>query len=328
MAWWPSLKVARVARVDSGPPEVGAALDLLTMSWQLEEFSAYLRDERRVSPHTLRAYEREVAAFTAFCRAEMNITSPAETTQGALRAYLAHLYSRRLARASIQRALAAVRTYFRFLQRENVVGVNPARALAGPRTASTLPDVLTVPETASLLEALPDTAAGRRDRAALELLYGAGLRAAELVGLDLDDVDVQRRLVRVKGKGGKERVVPFGRSAAAALTTYLPERARWRGKARESGAGEPLFVNQRGGRLSDRSLRRIVDDAVRRAATLRRVHPHTLRHAFATHLLEAGMDLPAIQELLGHASLATTQKYTHLDLAHLMDTYRRSHPKA
>jgi len=298
------------------------------MSWQLEEFSTYLRDERRVSPHTLRAYEREVAAFAAFCRAELNLKGPQETTPGALRAFLAHLYSRRLARASIQRALAAVRTYFRFLQRENVVASNPARALAGPRAASNLPDVLTAPETASLLEALPDTAAGRRDRAALELLYGAGLRAAELVGLELDDIDLHRRLVRVRGKGGKERVVPFGRAAAAALAAYLPERAGWRGRAREREAGEPLFINQRGGRLSDRSLRRILDQAVRRAATLRRVHPHTLRHAFATHLLEAGMDLRAIQELLGHASLATTQKYTHLDLAHLMDTYRRSHPKA
>ncbi len=298
------------------------------MSWQLEEFSTYLRDERRVSPHTVRAYEREVAAFAAFCRAELNLKGPQEATPGALRAFLAHLYSRRLARASIQRALAAVRTYFRFLQRENVVASNPARALVGPRAASTLPDVLTAPETASLLEVLPDTAAGRRDRAALELLYGAGLRAAELVGLELDDIDLHRRLVRVRGKGGKERVVPFGRAAAAALAAYLPERAGWRGKARERDAGEPLFINQRGGRLSDRSLRRILDQAVRRAATVRRVHPHTLRHSFATHLLEAGMDLRAIQELLGHASLATTQKYTHLDLAHLMDTYRRSHPKA
>ncbi len=298
------------------------------MSWQLVEFSAYLRDERRVSPHTLRAYEREVAAFTRFCSAELDATRPAETAQAALRAFVAHLHSRRLARTSVQRALAAVRTYFRFLQRENLVSSNPARTLAGPKAASTLPDVLTAPETASLLEALPDTAAGRRDRAALELLYGAGLRAAELVGLNLDDVDLTRRLVRVRGKGGKERVVPFGRPAAAALAAYLPERASWRGKARDLDAGEPLFVNQRGRRLSDRSLRRILDQAVRRAATLRRVHPHTLRHAFATHLLEAGMDLRAIQELLGHASLATTQKYTHLDLAHLMETYRKSHPKA
>jgi len=298
------------------------------MSWNLEEFSAYLRDERRVSPHTLRAYEREVAAFAGFCQRELGVERPRDVTRAALRAFLAHLHLQRLARTSMQRALAAVRTYFRFLLRENVVSANPARSLVGPRAARTLPDVPTAPEAASLLEALPDTPAGRRDRAALELLYGAGLRAAELVGLDLDDVDPQRRLVRVRGKGGKERVVPFGRAAAAALAAYLPERARWRQAAFQVEGGEPLFVNQRGGRLSDRSLRRLVEQAVRRAATLRRVHPHTLRHAFATHLLEAGMDLRAIQELLGHSSLATTQKYTHLDLAHLMETYRKAHPKA
>lgn len=298
------------------------------MSWYLEEFSAYLRDERRASPHTVRAYEREVASFASFCTVELGVSRPAETSQGALRAFVAHLYSRRLARSSVQRALAAVRTFFRFLQCENVVAGNPARTVGGPRAARPLPDVPTAPETASLLEALPDTPAGKRDRAALELLYGAGLRAAELVGLNLDDVDLPRRLLRVMGKGGKERVVPFGRPAAAALAAYLPVRAGWRAKAHDLNGGEPLLVNQRGGRLSDRSLRRIVDQAVRRAATLRRLHPHSLRHAFATHLLEAGMDLRAIQELLGHASLATTQKYTHVDVAHLMETYRTAHPKA
>lgn len=298
------------------------------MPWHLEEFSAYLRDERRVSPHTLRAYEREVRGLVEFCQRELAVKRPGEVTRATMRAFLAHLHTRRLARPSVQRALAAVRTYFRFLLRENVVKGNPARALVGPRAARTLPDVLTAFEVADLLEALPDTPAGRRDRAALELLYGAGLRAAELIGLDLDDVDPQRRLLRVRGKGGRERVIPFGRAALAALAAYLPQRARWRQAALQVEGREPLFVNQRGGRLSDRSLRRLVEQAVRRAATLRRVHPHTLRHAFATHLLEAGMDLRAIQELLGHASLATTQKYTHLDLAHLMETYRKAHPKA
>ena len=297
------------------------------MGWQAEGFTAYLRDERNLSPHTLRAYEREVARFVAFATGEMGCSGPAEVKPAAVRAYLAHLHGERLARVSAQRALAALRTYFRFLCREREIDANPAVVVPTPRAPKRLPEVLTAPQLAELLEALPATPAGRRDRAALELLYGAGLRAAELVGLDLDDVELARRLARVRGKGGKERIVPFGRLAEQALRAYLPERGAWRA-ASERLDDEPLFVNQRGGRLTDRSLRRILDAAVRHVALAHHVHPHTLRHAFATHLLEAGMDLRAIQELLGHASLATTQRYTHLDLAHLMETYRKAHPKA
>ena len=298
------------------------------MSWQLEEFTLYLRDERNVSPHTLRAYEREVRRFVDFAGAEMGCARARDASPATVRAYLAHLHMEHLAKVSAQRALAALRTYFRFLGREGVVEANPAKVVATPRAPKKLPDVVTAPDLAQLLEALPATPAGRRDRAALELLYGAGLRAAELVGLDLDDVDLGRRLARVRGKGNKERVVPFGRMAEQALRGYLPDRAAFRHAAKGLDDGEPVFVNQRGGRLSDRSLRRILDAAVRAIALAQHVHPHTLRHAFATHLLEAGMDLRAIQELLGHASLSTTQRYTHLDLAHLMETYRKAHPKA
>jgi integrase/recombinase XerC len=298
------------------------------VSWELEEFTAYLRDERNLSPHTLRAYEREVALFVEFAAREMGCKEPRQASANVVRAYLAHLHSRRLARVSTQRALAALRTYFRFLGREGEVDANPAKVVPTPRAPKRLPDVVTVPQLAELLEALPATSAGRRDRAALELLYAAGLRASELVGLDLDDVDLARRLARVIGKGGKERVVPFGREAENALRLYLPDRAAWRAQPSASSGGEPLFVNQRGGRLSDRSLRRILNAAVLRIAMAQHLHPHSLRHAFATHLLEAGMDLRAIQELLGHASLSTTQRYTHLDLAHLMETYTKAHPKA
>jgi integrase/recombinase XerC len=298
------------------------------VSWELEEFTAHLRDERNLSPHTLRAYEREVALFVEFAAREMGCRGPRQASANVVRAYLAHLHSRRLARVSTQRALAALRTYFRFLGREGEVDANPAKVVPTPRAPKKLPDVVTVPQLAELLEALPATSAGRRDRAALELLYAAGLRASELVGLDLDDVDLSRRLARVSGKGGKERVVPFGREAEKALRVYLPDRAAWRAQPSASSGGEPLFVNQRGGRLSDRSLRRILNAAVLRIAMAQHLHPHSLRHAFATHLLEAGMDLRAIQELLGHASLSTTQRYTHLDLAHLMETYTRAHPKA
>lgn len=298
------------------------------MSWRLDEFTAYLRDERNLSAHTLRAYERETASFSEFATAEMACRDPSAVTPATVRAYLAHLHGRKLGRVSMQRALGALRTYFRFLSREGWVETNPARVVPSPRAPRALPEVVTTSQVGELLAAMPATAAGLRDRAALELLYGSGLRASELVGLDLDDLDLGRRLVRVRGKGGKERVVPFGRQAEQALHGYLPERAAWRAAGHVAERGEPVFVNQRGGRLSDRSLRRIVDAAVQHLASVHHLHPHTLRHAFATHLLEAGMDLRAIQELLGHASLSTTQRYTHLDLAHLMETYRKAHPKA
>ena len=298
------------------------------MAWALDEFTTYLRDERNVSPHTLRAYEREIARFVSFATAEMACARPQEVAPATVRAYLANLHQSRLARVSMQRALAALRTYFRFLGREGVVTANPARTVPTPRAPKPLPQVAAAGDLATLLDAIPDTAPGRRDRAALELLYGAGLRASELVALDLDDVDLGARLLRVMGKGAKERIVPFGRAAADALRRYLGDRAAWRAAAKEAGTGEPLLVNQRGGRLSDRSLRRILDSAVVAAATSLKLHPHALRHAFATHLLEAGMDLRAIQELLGHASLATTQRYTHLDLEHLLLSYRKAHPKA
>ncbi len=300
----------------------------LHVSWHLEEFTSYLRDERNLSPHTLRAYEREVARFVAFAETEMGCSGAESVGPLTVRAFLAHLHQEKLAKVSAQRALAALRTYFRFLGREGWVESNPARAVATPRAPKRLPDVLSAPELADLFDAMPATPAGRRDRAALELLYGAGLRVSELVGLDLDDVDLGQRLARVLGKGGKQRVVPFGRQAEAAIRIYLSDRAAWRHHAAGHDDGEPLFVNQRGGRLTDRSLRRILDGAVAQFALAHHVHPHALRHAFATHLLEAGLDLRAIQELLGHASLSTTQRYTHLNLAHLMETYRKAHPKA
>lgn len=297
------------------------------MSWQVDSFASFLEHERNYSAHTLRAYLREVASFIAFCRDDLGLASPEAVTPAAVRAYLAHLHGNGLSRTSLQRALAAVRTYFRFLAREGEVGSNPARVVPTPKAPKRLPEVPTVAQLSEMLEALPATPQGVRDRVALELLYGCGLRAAELVGLNLDDLDLSQRLVRVLGKGRKERIVPFGREAEKALRAYLPVRAQLRQKVREDD-GEPLLVNLQGGRLSDRSLRRILERAVRQLSVVHRIHPHTLRHAFATHLLEAGMDLRAIQELLGHASLATTQRYTHLDLAHLMEVYRKTHPKA
>jgi integrase/recombinase XerC len=261
--------------------------------WLVDGFLEHLEWERNLSPATIRAYRREIHNFIDFVATELGQNAPAQTTAVSVRAHLAHLHSRGLQPRSIARALAALRTYFRFLVSEGALGASPA-------------------------DAVPH-------RAAVELLYAAGLRVGELVALDLGDLQLGQRMLRVRGKGRKERLVPFGRPAAKAIEAYLPERARWRqGVADED---DPLFVNQRGGRLSDRSIRRQLDRAVRHTATLNHLHPHALRHAFATHLLEAGMDLRAIQELLGHSSLATTQIYTKVDLAHLMAVHRRSHPK-
>ncbi len=299
----------------------------LEAAFRVESFLAHLQWERNLSPRTIAAYRRELLSFAAFVHEEIGRGAPGEVLPSDVRAYLAHLHGRHLAARSTERALAALRTFFAFLLDEGVVASNPARAVPHPRRERRVPETVTLDALRLLLEGFPDTPAGHRDRAALELLYGAGLRVGELVDLDLGDVQLGQRLLRVRGKGRKERVVPFGRLAAAALAAYLPDRAAWR-RLSPRGDREPLLVNQRGGRLSDRSVRRLLDDAVARVAGLHHLHPHDLRHAFATHLLEAGMDLRAIQELLGHSSLGTTQIYTNVDLAHLMAVYRKSHPKA
>jgi integrase/recombinase XerC len=301
------------------------AIDGDARPWLVDAFLEHLEWERNLSPATLRAYRREALSFIDFVGTELQLEQPTQATPATIRAYLAHLHSRGLQPRSVARALAALRTYFRFLVAEGHLEANPAGTVPHPHDVQRTPEVADRYAIEELLDGFPDTPVGRRDRAAMELLYGAGLRVGELVALDLGDVQLGQRVVRVRGKGRKERLIPFGRPAAKSLEAYLPERARWRRSVTDRG--EPLFVNQRGGRLSDRSIRRQLDRAVRHTADLNHLHPHALRHAFATHLLEAGMDLRAIQELLGHSSLATTQAYTKIDLAHLMAVHRRSHPK-
>lgn len=293
--------------------------------WLVDAFLEHLEWERNLSPATLRAYHREIVSLVDFATSELNHEQPAQTNPVAVRAHLANLHSRGLKPRSVARALAALRTYFRFLVAEGVIEASPADAVPHPGDVQRTPEIADRYAIEELLEGFPDNPAGRRDRAAVELLYAAGLRIGELVALDLGDVQLNQRLVRVRGKGRKERLVPFGRPAARAIESYLPDRARWRRGITDDA--DPLFVNQRGGRLSDRSIRRQLDRAVQHTADLNHLHPHALRHAFATHLLEAGMDLRAIQELLGHSSLATTQIYTRVDLAHLMEVHRKSHPK-
>jgi len=294
--------------------------------WLVEPFLEHLQWERNLSSHTLRAYRREVVGWISFLLGELGRHSPDAVTPGDVRAYLALLHSRRLQARSVQRCLACLRTYCGFLCLEGCIKTNPAQAIPHPKVEQQLPPIVTPKLLDELLTAFPDSPTGRRDRAIIELLYAAGLRVSELVGINLDDMQLDRRLIRVRGKGRRERVVPFGRPAHAALLGYLPVRARWR--TQKVGDDDPLFLNQRGGRLSDRSVRRILNAAVGRTAQLHHLSPHSLRHAFATHLLESGMDLRAIQELLGHQSLGTTQVYTNVDLAHLMEVYRKSHPKA
>jgi len=292
--------------------------------WLQEPFLEHLEFERNLSPATLRAYRREVARFVD--RLQDLCSGPAAVRPSDVRDFIASLWAAGLSPRSLERALACVRTYFAFLVSDGVAASNPAAAVPLPKKKRPQPEVVDRYAIESLLESFPDSPAGRRDRAAVELLYGAGLRVGELVAVDLDDLSLAERLLRVRGKGRKERLVPFGRKAAAAIARYLPERARWR-RTHHDGT-DPLFVNQRGGRLTDRSVRRALAAAVSRTADLHHLHPHALRHAFATHLLEAGMDLRAIQELLGHSSLATTQMYTGVDLAHLMAVYRDAHPRA
>ncbi len=303
----------------------------------IQRWLEHLDGERALSPHTLRAYEGDLVGFLSFLAEDFltkdpKLIEPSEVDRQAIRSFLAAQTKRGLSRRSQGRALAAVRGFFRWLAREGIVAANPAQGVRTPKAPSKLPRHLRPGEIESLLAA-PDVneTFGHRDRAILELLYATGLRVGELVSLDWSDLDLAARTLRVIGKGNKERMVPFNRAAEGALRDWL---ARWeplvdpaRPKSDASEA-EPVFLNSRGRRLSDRSVRRILDRHVAAASLAAGVHPHTLRHTFATHLLENGADLRAIQELLGHSSLSTTQKYTHIEIDRLLNVYRESHPRA
>jgi integrase/recombinase XerC len=282
-------------------------------------FLEYLGVERGASPHTLRGYAADLSEFTRFLAEEKIAGLPAVDAR-VVRAYLARLHRRKLSKASIARKLAAVRSCFRFLARRGAIEANPARQVRSPRLGRRLPSFIPLDETLGSLDVGTErSAAGLRDRALVEVLYGAGLRVAEGCGLDLDDLDEARRTVRVIGKGDKERVVPIGETALDALDAHLAMRGRQRG---------PLFLNARGGRLTPRSAHRIVRAWARRVGLSQRVTPHTLRHSFATHMLGRGADLRLIQELLGHSRLSTTQRYTHVSPEHLMRVYDTAHPRA
>jgi integrase/recombinase XerC len=289
------------------------------MSDPLAAFLRHLSVERNASAHTLRSYRSDLTDFERFLTRH-GIDGLAAADSRAVRAWLADLYARGLDPASIGRKLAALRSCGRFLVRRGVIERNHAREVRGPRQPRKLVAVLPIDEATQLVEARAVSGASRpRDVAILELLYASGLRVSELSGLDVDALDRPARAVRVLGKGRKERIVPYGEPAARALQAWLGVRGEQAG---------PLFTNPRGRRLSVRSIYTIVRRSARAAGITRPVSPHTLRHSFATHLLDGGADLRMIQELLGHSRLSTTQRYTHVAADQLMKVYDRAHPRA
>ena len=330
------------------------------MKKTIAKFLEYLRSVRNASPHTISNYGKDLDQFQAY------MTPPgtpppamAKLNHHAIREFIGHLHQTGLEKSSIARKLAALRSFFKFCQRQGMLKENPARLVPTPKLPKRIPAVLSAEEMSGFLDQLAASARGRkgakgqrdgalaaspnsrvaiedslllrRDRAILELLYAAGLRVSELTGLNTVDVELKDRVVRVTGKGRKERIVPYGEKAAEALALYWPEREKLlRANSQAPGGTHPdaIFLNYMGRRLTQRSVGRIVKKYVRLVNINWDLHPHSLRHAFATHLLADGADLRAIQELLGHQSLSTTQRYTHASIRQLMDTYDRAHPHA
>jgi integrase/recombinase XerC len=297
---------------------------------EIGDFLDYLTYERNVSVNTITAYRDDLESFIAFLcndyftlgRDQLDLGQVDHLT---IRSYLAHLARRKLKRSSSARHLSSLRSFFKYLMREGVLESNPARMVATPKKELQLPRVLQPADVALLLEQ-PDKSQplGIRDQAWLEMLYASGLRISELVGIDIDDLELKAKLVKVRGKGSKERIVPFGATAAAAVQAWLAIR----GEIARDPEEEAVFVNYRGQRITTRSVARLFDGYVRDAALRSGTSPHVMRHSFATHLLNAGADLRGIQELLGHASLSTTQKYTHLNDWQLIEVYKKAHPRA
>jgi integrase/recombinase XerD len=293
--------------------------------FRIEAFLEHVGVERGLSPRTTEAYARDLERLITFLRAR-GIARPADASTTDLREFVYHLKDRGLGVTSIRRSLSAVRTYWRFLLSEGLAVTDPTERLELPRSWRRLPDVLGRDDVEKLLEA-PDPADRLfwRDKALLEFGYAAGVRVSELTGLRVRDIDIQEGFATVLGKGSKERLVPIGRSALRALIVYLREIRP--GLARTGHDGF-AFLNSRGGPLSRMGVWKILQKHVRRAGIEKRVTPHTLRHSFATHLLEGGADLAAVQEMLGHADIATTQIYTHVDREYVRDVHRRFHPRA
>ena len=293
------------------------------MHASIQEFLNHLRVEKQAAAHTMRSYENDLRLFERFLEETGASEPPTAADSSRLRRYSAWLATQGYAASTVARRLASLRSYFRFLRRSGQVDADPTAALRNPRQPKRLPRLLGVDEVIRLLDGIPiDTELGVRDRAMFETLYGGGLRVGELVGLDLDDLDFDQDLVRVRGKGRRERLAPIGAMASDWIRRYL--NLRQPAEAAERG----LFLNRYGNRLSARSVGRLLEDHLARAGLRDDASPHTLRHSFATHLLDRGADLRSVQELLGHRKLTTTQIYTHVTRERILDIYHGAHPRA
>ncbi len=294
------------------------------MRKELGQFLDFLKHEKNASPHTVASYKRDLSQLAAYLGE--NKVGLKKIDNVILRGFMARLHERQNKKSTVARKLAAVRSFLQFCMNKKWIEDNPAKVVATPKQERHVPSFLSEDEMAKFLDfARSDDPLDLRDRALLELLYATGLRVSELVGANLDDLNFSERLVRVRGKGKKERIVPFGRKAEESLALYIRVRPKINKGEIERNA---LFLNFRGERLTPRSVERIVDKYLHLTALQRKISPHSLRHSFASHLLSRGADLRMIQELLGHESLSTTQKYTHLDLKQLLDVYRKSHPRS
>lgn len=295
------------------------------MNKAITEYLTFLRHEKNASPHTIAAYKRDLRQLEEYYK-EAGVRWN-QSSNMVLRGFLAGLHEQKRKKSSIGRKLAAVRSFYDFCVRRRLIAVNPAEGLATPKQDKRVPSFLSEDEISALLD-VPEgkTPADLRDRAILEFFYATGIRVSELTGSNLGDINIEDRFIRVRGKGRKERIVPFGSKAGQALNEYLHRARPVLGG--EGGPDQAVFLNRRGGRLTQRSVQRMVQKYIHGTSVTRKISPHSLRHTFATHLLGRGADLRVIQELLGHSSLATTQKYTHVDLRQLMATYKKSHPRS
>lgn len=302
------------------------------MNDQIRDYQTYLTSERNVSEHTRMAYIKDVEEYAEFLQKNNfidNIDGILNVAADTVRAYLGYLFRRKVKKVTVNRKISSLRSFYKYLIRSGKTKNNPAGMIQSSKTEKYMPNFLSVDEMFELLHAWNDTStAGLRNRAMLELFYSSGLRLAELAGLNVMDLDFDQALVKVRGKGRKERIVPVGAPARKVLQEYLAKTKEVRKKTSEDIFNSPLFLNLRGARITARSIARIVDEATKKSKIGRKISPHALRHTFATHLLNAGADLRSIQELLGHESLSTTQKYTAVNINRMMEIYDKAHPRA